>query len=74
MRAAVRHGVRRATTVEATIGGVAAEVLGFAAQPEFAGLDQINLLLPRELIGRGEVEVRVTVDGKPANTVTVTIR
>ncbi|MBI1353665.1 MAG: hypothetical protein GC160_04910 [Acidobacteria bacterium] len=66
-------GLRRAHVVEATIGGVAATVAGFAAQPEFVGLDQINVILPRELAGRGEVDVAVTVDGEPLNVVTITI-
>jgi uncharacterized protein (TIGR03437 family) len=37
-------------------------------------LDQINALIPRALIGRGEVDVVLTVDGKIANTVRVNIR
>ena len=62
------------SSVNVTIGGVPATVLGVAAQPEFVGLDQMNVLIPRELAGRGEVEVRVAVDGKPANVVTVLIQ
>jgi len=61
------------SSVEVTIGGVAATVVGVAAQPEFVGLDQLNVIVPRELIGRGEVEVRVTIDGKLANVVTIVI-
>ena len=39
---------------------------------EFDGLDQANIgPLPRALIGRGTVEVRLIVDGKPANVVIV---
>jgi len=38
------------------------------------GLDQVNVLIPRSLIGRGEVDVVLTVDGKPANTVRVAIK
>jgi uncharacterized protein (TIGR03437 family) len=57
--------------VTAKIGGVDAMV-GFAgAQGELAGLDQVNVLLPRSLAGRGEVAVALTVDGKAANTVTI---
>ena len=43
-------------------------------QADFAGLDQVNGLLPRSLAGRGEVQVLLSVEGKPANTVTVNIR
>ena len=67
-------GLRGFQSVAATIGGVAAQVLGVAVQPEFVGLDQANVIIPRSLIGRGEVPVNVTIDGQPLNTVTVSIR
>ena len=67
-------GVRGAQTVEVTIGGETAEVLGFVPQGEFVGLDQINAFIPRSLIGMGEVDVQVIVDGRPANVVTITIQ
>ena len=59
--------------VSATVGGVAADVVGVAAQPEFVGLDQVNVLIPRALAGAGEVEIVVTVDGVETNRVTVAI-
>jgi len=37
-------------------------------------LGQVNARLPRSLIGRGEVEVVLTVDGKAANTVRISIK
>ena len=40
----------------------------------FAGLDQINLKVPRSLAGRGEVAVRATVDGAVANLVRVSFK
>lgn len=43
-------------------------------QSEFAGLDQINVLLPRNLLGRGEVSLEVIVAGQSSNTVKVQIR
>ncbi len=59
----------------ATVGGVSVPVLGPVAQPQFAGLDQANLgPVTAELAGRGEVSVILTVDGKAANTVTVTFQ
>ena len=67
-------GVRNRTSqnnVSVKLGDIDAEVLYAGAQPSFAGLDQINVRLPRTLIGRGEVNVTVTVDGKAANPVTV---
>ena len=62
------------SAVTATIGGVNAEVQYAGAQPDFVGLDQINVLVPRSLIGRGEVDIVLTVDGKAANTVRVNIK
>jgi len=60
-------------SVEVTIGGRQAQVLGVAAQGEFVGLDQINVIIPHELIGAGEIEIRVVIDGRVANVVTVRI-
>ncbi len=59
--------------VAVTIGGEAAEVLGAGAQGQFVGLDQVNVRVSRRLLGRGEVNVVLTVDGRPSNTVTIRI-
>ncbi len=61
------------SAVSASIAGEPTEVLAAGPQGEFAGLDQVNLRLSRRLIGRGEVNVVLTVDGKSANTVTIRI-
>lgn len=37
------------------------------SQGEFVGLDQINVELPRSLIGAGLVNLQITIDGKVAN-------
>ncbi|MEK7832227.1 MAG: hypothetical protein AAB401_14125, partial [Acidobacteriota bacterium] len=60
--------------VTAIIGGTAARVDYAGLQGVFVGLDQINVLIPRSVIGRGEVDVVLTVDGKPANTVRANIK
>jgi uncharacterized protein (TIGR03437 family) len=62
------------SSVSARIGGVEAPVLFVGAQGDFVGLDQINLQLPRSLIGRGEVEIRLIADGQSANAVTINIK
>ncbi|MGE0131682.1 MAG: PQQ-dependent sugar dehydrogenase [Blastocatellales bacterium] len=62
------------SAVTATFGGTAAQVTFAGAQTNFAGLDQANILLPRSLIGRGEVDVVLTVDGQMANTVRVSVK
>jgi uncharacterized protein (TIGR03437 family) len=38
-----------------------------------AGLDQINVVIPHELAGRGDVGVVLNVEGIPANVVRVKI-
>jgi uncharacterized protein (TIGR03437 family) len=70
-------GIRLRTSqlaVVATIGGVDAPVLYAGAQGDFAGLDQVNLRLSRELIGKGEVDLVLTVDNQAANTVRINIK
>jgi uncharacterized protein (TIGR03437 family) len=65
------HGLQ---TVSAQIGGVEAPVQYAGAASGFVGLDQVNLQLPRSLIGRGETDIVLSVDGKFANTVKINIR
>ncbi len=60
--------------VTAKIGGVAAEVSFAGSQNYFAGLDQVNVKIPRSLIGRGEIEIELSVDGKIANVVKINIK
>ncbi|MBI1765640.1 MAG: hypothetical protein HYR56_29915 [Acidobacteria bacterium] len=63
------------TAVNVKVGGVEAPVNFAQAQGSLAGLDQINALIPRSLIGRNaDLDVVLTVDGKTANTVRVNIR
>lgn len=58
-------------TVSASIGGASSEVIFAGPQGGLVGLDQVNLVLSRNLVGRGEVNVAMTVDGKTANTTKV---
>ncbi len=70
-------GVRMNTDlglVSAKIGGQTAQVSYASAQGSFVGLDQINVKLPRSLIGRGMVDVALSINGKAANTVKVMIK
>jgi uncharacterized protein (TIGR03437 family) len=64
----------RLEDVTATIGGATADVLYAGPQPDYPGLDQINILLPRSLAGRGAVVVTVTVAGRAANSVSINVR
>jgi uncharacterized protein (TIGR03437 family) len=63
-----------AATTVATVQGVSVPVSYAGAQPTYAGLDQINLLLPPSLAGAGDVSVAVSIGGKAANTALVNIQ
>ncbi|MGH9841237.1 MAG: endonuclease/exonuclease/phosphatase family protein [Blastocatellia bacterium] len=60
--------------VTAKLGGTDGQVLFAGAQAELAGLDQINILIPRSLAGRGEIAVAIMVDGNAANEVRINIK
>ncbi len=62
---------RSSTPVVVRIGGVESPAIFAGSQGGFVGLDQINVLVPRSLAGRGEVDVTVTVDGRTSNPVRV---
>ncbi len=64
-------GIRAGNVVEVTLGGVPVEVTYSGAHGSFVGLDQVNVKLPRSLAGRGEVAVRLKVNGVAANIVRV---
>ena len=70
-------GVRNRSSlanVTATIGGINAAVQYAGPAPGFVGLDQVNVLLPLAVQGRGEVNVVVTADGAMSNEVTINLR
>jgi uncharacterized protein (TIGR03437 family) len=58
----------------ATVGGRHANLLYAGAQPQYPGLDQVNLVIPRSLAGAGEVPEVFTADGQTANVVTVNLK
>jgi uncharacterized protein (TIGR03437 family) len=47
---------------------------GQAAQGSFAGLDQVNVLLPRSLAGSGTVSLVLTASGQFTNAVNISIQ
>lgn len=59
--------------VSVTLGGTALNVTYAGTQSTFPGLDQVNVLLDRSLIGQGLLPLQLTVDGVGANPVTVDI-
>src|SRR5204863_442930 len=62
------------TKVKIKAGGVDAPVTFAGAQGGFIGLDQINARLPRSLIGKSDVDVVLSVDGKAANAVKIAVK
>ena len=66
-------GIRSRTAlgnVSVQIGNLAGTVLSAGAQGQYAGLDQVNVQLPRAMLkGRGRLTVALTVDGQAANAV-----
>ncbi|MGA2325015.1 MAG: SBBP repeat-containing protein [Bryobacteraceae bacterium] len=69
-------GIRGRTSlvnVSAPVGGQTTVVAYAGAQGYFVGLDQLNIQLPRSLRGQGDVSIVLTVDGKTANALTVTM-
>ncbi len=70
-------GFRRWTDlskIAVTVGGTAGTVTYAGSQLVLAGLDQINLLLPRTLAGRGEVNIEFKINNIVANTVTIAFK
>ncbi|MFN0123926.1 MAG: hypothetical protein ACKV2V_25775, partial [Blastocatellia bacterium] len=68
------RNVANLAAVTATVGGVNAQVSFAGPQGEFMGLDQLNILLPRTLAGRQDVDVTLSVAGRLANTVRISVK
>ncbi len=69
-------GIRGRSSLEKVtvrVGGVDTPV-SYAGAQGLAGLDQINVALPRSLAGRGEVDVILSTDEQIANTVRINIQ
>jgi uncharacterized protein (TIGR03437 family) len=62
------------SAVSYNVGGITGTPGYAGPQNDFVGLDQINVPLSRNLIGRGSVNVFLTVDGKSSNIVTINIK
>jgi uncharacterized protein (TIGR03437 family) len=60
--------------IKAEFDSRAAEVLFAGAQGQLVGLDQLNLRLPRELAGRGELELSVEFEHHKTNKVKIYVK
>jgi uncharacterized protein (TIGR03437 family) len=68
----VRGGKGSETSV--TIGGVPATVLYVGPQGQFDGEDQVNIVIPSGLTGRGATPLVLTTAGHVSNTVNLTFK
>jgi uncharacterized protein (TIGR03437 family) len=55
----------------ATIGDQRVEILYAGPQGTFAGLDQINLKLPAAALLRGDLAVRIAIEARASNALTI---
>ena len=62
-------GVRGSNNVQVLLGGETITPLYAGAQPQFIGLDQVTIELPRSFAGRGKVEAVVVAGGVRSNSV-----
>lgn len=60
-------------SVSVIIGGSNIQPEYAGASPDLAGADQINLIIPRSLIGRGRISMTVTSEGAVSNQVELVI-
>jgi uncharacterized protein (TIGR03437 family) len=67
-------GLRGGPQVAVTIGGLPAQVLFAGPQPQYIGLDQVNVIIPAALRGRGEVDIAVSIGGSSSNTVSIAVQ
>jgi uncharacterized protein (TIGR03437 family) len=64
-------GIRNRSSLSAvnvTVGGTTVPVPYAGPQGSYAGLDQINIELPKSLMGRADTDLLLTVAGMPSNT------
>ncbi|MBX5496014.1 MAG: hypothetical protein IRZ15_11835, partial [Bryobacteraceae bacterium] len=65
-------GIRnRPDAVAARVNSEPVAIQYAGPQPEFAGLDQVNIELPPSLAGSGEVSLVLSVDGFASNVLTL---
>ncbi len=69
----IRH-LESLAQVTVKIGGVSSEASYAGAQGALLGLDQVNILLPRALSGKGEVEIEFLAHEKAANKVSIFVK
>jgi uncharacterized protein (TIGR03437 family) len=67
-------GIRGAQNVQVYVAGQPVPVPYAGAQGQYAGVDQVNIAIPRALAGTGEASVYVVADGKTSNMTTINVQ
>lgn len=67
-------GIRGTSSIQAVLDGKPAPIVGYGAQSQFVGLDQVNVQIPDALAGAGVVEAYLVVNGVRTNAVTIEIQ
>lgn len=67
-------GIRGASTVQCVVAGQSVPVLYAGPVSAYAGLDQVNISIPKSLTGQGDVRVYVMADGVASNVVGLTLQ
>jgi uncharacterized protein (TIGR03437 family) len=62
------------SNISAIVGTTPVQVTFAGAQSQYAGLDQVDVLLPKSLAGSGTVNLIFTADGVNSNTLTINIQ
>ena len=62
-------GIRGAASVQCLVAGQSVPVLYAGPVAAYAGLDQVNISIPKSLAGAGDVRVYVVADGVVSNVV-----
>jgi len=68
-------GIRGAASVQAYVAGQSVPVLyAGPSDPRYAGLDQVDISIPRSLAGTGRVRVYLVADGVSSNVVGLSVQ
>ena len=66
-------GARNATQTLVVLGGRVVNAEAVIASPDMAGLDEVHVLVPRDLRGAGTIDLFVQSDGRASNSASLTL-